>query len=176
MANEEFEKASHYNFVAHAVRVVESHEKEWNEKSFERVEMNKIDGPNSCFAAQKNEENLYELKAFGLLYLLKKNAADFWGKNEFDYYQVRIPTGPNGYVASTNWTKKPSQLKDVVFTDNNVDNILMTLDADDEFGDHWLNTPESIRFLKELKDGHRAPRAGDQFSLLTEMENNNETK
>ena len=166
MSNEEFEKASHYNFVAHAVRVVEQHGREWFDKAFERAENKQIDGQNSCFAAQRYEENLYELRAFGLLYLLKNNAADFWGKDEFSYHQVRTSAGIDGYVARTRWTRKPSQLKDVVFTDNNVDNIFVILDADDEYGDHWLNTPESIRFLKELKDGHRAPRAGDQKSLF----------
>ena len=166
MSNEEFEKASHYNFVAHAVRVVDLHEKEWLEKSIKRFEANNFDGANNCFAAQKKEEKLCELKTAGLLYLLKNNAADFWGKNGYFHWKVRTSADIAGYIVHTRWLKKPSELKDVVFTDNNVEKIFKILDADDEYGDHCLNIPGSIRFLKELKDGHRAPRAGDQKSLF----------
>ena len=165
--------ARHYNLTAHAIQTVSWQAKAWTEKAFERAEKNQFDGPHNCFAAQRNEENLYELKSFGLLYLLKNNAADFWGKDEFDYHKVRIPAGEDGYVAHTRWLKKPSQLKGVVLTKNNVQNLFMILDADYEYVDQYLNVPKSIRFLKELKNGHRPPRAGDQkcFDLVREQNN-----
>ena len=144
MSNEEFKKACHYNFVAHAVRTVDSHAIEWEDKELSHI---------GRFDAQKTKEKLYDLKAFGLIYLLKNNAADFWGLDAYNYLKVRTSAGIAGYVVHTKWTHRPSELKDVEFNDDNVENIFTILDADDEYGDHCLNTPESIRFLQHLERG-----------------------